>query len=1016
VVEAAQSDGFVGRAEEMAILVAALADSQAGRGRLVIVGGEAGIGKTALVEHFAATARAAGARVLVGACIEFDAGGPAYGPFVEGLRGLVRSVPSAELPALLGPGRHELARLLPELREAGREPVAAPVPDPTAPARLFELVLGLLERLSATAPLVLVVEDIQWSDPSTRDLLAFLARNLRRASVLVLVTARTEELQRFGPMLPFMAELQRDDHVERIELAAMDRATVAEVLEQHLGERPDAELIESIHARSGGNPFFAEQLLIAAGEGRDPRTLPPRLRDVLLARVASLPEPAREVLRAASAAGRRTDDDLLMAVLDLPDPEVERGFRELIARGIMTDADGRQDGIGGYAFRHALLQEVIYAELFAGQRQRLHAAFGRALAARGEVGGVPVDASELAYHWAEARDAERAVPALIAAGRAAEEVYAFAEARRHYERALSLWDRLPASVQTVPDRVTVMQRAAETAVLSGAYSRAIELGRAAIDRERAAPDSSLARQGSLQERLRWYLWEAGDRVAAASAVEEALRLLPVDPPSTVRARALGHAASLDLLAGRYRAARGRAGEALTVARAVGARAEEALALGVLGWAEAVLGSVEEGIATFREGVVIADELGGVEGIALARSNLSSLLDRVGRTEEALAEALAGFAEAERLGVARTYGGTLLGHAAKALINLGRWEEAATTLDRGLDLDPIGRPAVWLRINQARLDTGRGRFEAAERQLQEARGAGEQLGIGELYHAALLAGIADLAGWRGDISGVRAAEEEAVTLQGDEDMPGPALAWLAAYALRGEADEAGRARAHRDEPRARVALDRGRSIIERVRARRPEGGDRRRDALEALCVAEARRLEDVNDMEAWQQTAAGWDAIRRPFPAAYARFRAAEAALAGRAQRDLATADLRWAHAATLPLGADPLRREIELLARQARIELAAAPPVRGAPPERVGADERFGLTEREHEVLRLVAGGWSNQQIADALYISRKTASVHVSNILGKLQVSSRVEAAAVAHRLGLGADSPPPPDSPAAA
>jgi predicted ATPase len=347
VVEAAQSDGFVGRAEEMAILVAALADSQAGRGRLVIVGGEAGIGKTALVEHFAATARAAGARVLVGACIEFDAGGPAYGPFVEGLRGLVRSVPSAELPALLGPGRHELARLLPELREAGREPVAAPVPDPTAPARLFELVLGLLERLSATKPLVLVVEDIQWSDPSTRDLLAFLARNLRRASVLVLVTARTEELQRFGPMLPFMAELQRDDHVERIELAAMERATVAEVLEQHLGERPDAELIESIHARSGGNPFFAEQLLIAAGEGRDPRTLPPRLRDVLLARVASLPEPAREVLRAASAAGRRTDDDLLMAVLDLPDPEVERGFRELIARGIMTDADGRQDGIGG---------------------------------------------------------------------------------------------------------------------------------------------------------------------------------------------------------------------------------------------------------------------------------------------------------------------------------------------------------------------------------------------------------------------------------------------------------------------------------------------------------------------------------------------------------------------------------------------------------------------------------------------------------------------------------------------
>ncbi len=1013
MVEAAQARGFVGRAIELAALEAALADAAAGSGRTVIVGGEAGVGKTALLERFTAVARVGGARVLSGACIEFDAGGPAYGPFVEALRGLVRSLDAERLTALVGPGRSELARLLPEIRAGVADPPAGPLPDPTAPARLFELVLGLLERLAVEAPVVLVAEDIQWSDPSTRDLLAFLSRNLRRSRVLVIVTARTEELHRRGPVLPFLAEVQRDDHVLRLELGPFERATVAELLEVLVGRRPDAELLESVLTRSGGNPFFVEQLVVAATEGRDPATLPPRLRDVLLARIGSLPDAAQEVLRAASAAGRRTDDALLTAVLDLPDRDVARGFRELIARGIMTDADGRPDGIGGYAFRHALLQEVIYAELFAGERQRLHAAFARSLAERGEVGGVPVDAAELAYHWAEARDAGRAVPALVAAGATAEGVYAFAEARRHYERALDLWDQLP-GLETVDgkDRISVMQRAAESAVLSGAYRRAIELGRASIARQQALADPDAAREGLLHERLRWYLWEAGDRAAAAAAVAAALRLLPGKPPSTARARALGHAAALELLRGRYTHARRLATEAHETARAAGARSEEALALGVLGWADAVLGSVDEGIATFREGVRIADEIGGVEGIAVARSNLSSLLDRVGRTEEALAEAMAGFAEAERLGVARTYGGTLLGHAAKALINLGRWDEAEAALDRGLDLDPIGRPAVWLRINKARLDTGRGRFDAAEGELREARAIVEGLGTGDLYHAALLAGIADLAGWRGDVPAIRAAAAEGPTLDADDEVPGPALAWLAAYALRGEADEAERARAHRDAGREAEAIARGEAIMERVAERRAEGGDGRRTALEALCAAELRRLRGARDAAAWERVAAAWEAIGRPYPAAYARFRAAESHLGDRANRELAEQHLLEAHRTASALRAEPLLREVQLLARQARITVAPTVETPREPELVAPPGERLGLTDREREVLRLVAGGWSNQQIANSLFISRKTASVHVSNILGKLGAATRVEAAAIAHRLGIAADAPPPPDS----
>jgi DNA-binding CsgD family transcriptional regulator/tetratricopeptide (TPR) repeat protein len=1014
VLEAGEDSGFVGRATELAALDSTLGAATGGRGQTVIVGGEAGIGKTALLARFADLARPRGIHVLSGSCIEFDAGGPAYGPFLEALRGLLQSLPREQLAAIVGPGRSELSRLLPEIGRTLGGGARDPEPDPNAPARLFEQVLGLFERLAADAPVVLMVEDLQWSDPSTRDLLAFLARSLRRTRSLLIVTARTEELHRYPPVLLFLAELEREPNVRRIELAAFERADLAALIEAALGRRPEAELLDSVAARSGGNPFFAEQLLAATLEGRDTQALPPRLRDVLLARVAGLPEVSREVLRAAAAAGRRTDDALLMAVLDLPDQDVAAGFRELTGRRIMVDADAVPDGRGGYAFRHALLQEVVYAELFPGERQRLHAGFGRALAERGEVGGVPVDAAELAYHWDQARDLARALPALIAAAAAAGAVYAFSEAHRHYERALELWERLPDAGDVAgTDRIALTGRAAEAAVLSGAFRRAIELGRAAIAEARSRPPDDPELLGVLHERLRWYLAEAGDRAAARVAVAEALRLLPAEPPTTARARALGHAGSLELLAGRYAAAEELAAEGLTAARAAGAKAEEALSLGVLGWAEAVTGSQDAGIATFRAAVRIADELGGVEGIAAARSNLSSLLDRVGRTEEALAEAMDGFSVCQRLGVARTYGGTLMGHAAKALLNLGRWPEAAEALDRGLDLDPIGRPAVWLRINQARLDTAMGRFDASALHLQEARDVAQMLGTGDLYHAALLAGVADLAAWRGHLPDLRAAAAEGVTLEADDEAPGPALGWLAAYVLRGEADEAEAAQAHRDEARETDARRHGELVYERLVAGRIGGPDGRRFAIAAMCTAERGRLNGDRDGAAWIAVAEAWDAIQRPYPAAYCRYRAGAAILASRGDRGSAERELLAGWEATVRLGAAPLRADIELLARQARIELpGTGDAVRTEGTAGAASPSRLGLTDREHEVLRLVAGGWSNQQIGDALFISRKTASVHVSNILGKLGAGSRVEAAAVAHRLGLAADAPPPPDS----
>jgi DNA-binding CsgD family transcriptional regulator len=998
-----ERDGIVGRQREIARLDAALEaiGTSPPAGRTVIVGGEAGIGKSRLVAVVAETARTRGMSVLGGACL--PTGSVPYAPFVEAIRELVRSVDPARLPAILGPGRAEIERLLPEI--GGRPtvfPAEATEDDRTGQGRLFEAILAVIERRAREAPVVVIVEDLQWADDGTRALIAFLSRTLRQAPALLLITIRTDTLEPTDPCARLVAELERDPWVERLELGPLGKADIARLLRRYgVGGVASGES-EAIADRTGGNPFFVEQLA-ATGAGALDRHLPPQLRDVLTARLADQPDPTRRVLRAAAVAGRRVDDRMLAVVLGMPESDVADALRPAIAHGILGDA-GHPDGrLGGYAFRHVLLAEAASDELLHGERMRLHAAFGQELERRGEVGGVPITSSELAYHWVEAGDPARAIPALIRAGQAAEGVYAFVEAGRQYETALALWS-MSDGADPAADRVTLIQRAAECAVLTGHYARAVELGREAIVsaelEDVATGRSDAIRIGLLHDRLRWFLWESGDRVAAEAAVAEALRLIPSEPPSAARARALGQAAGLRLLAGAAGDARHQATEAIAVARSAGALSEEAFGLGILGWAQAVTDDVEHGIATYREGLSIAERLGGVEGIALGHANLAALLDRVGRTEASLDAAHEGYEIARRLGVARTYGGGLLGHVAKALFDLGRWDEAAAAADEGLDLDPMGSAAIWLHVNRARVDTNQGRFDDAEEHLRQADELNAAGSGTDRYAAALASARVELASWQGQLDAVRRGAAAALATLDRSAPADPALAWLAWHALHAEAEAAVVARARHDpaaigevEAHVRPIAD----VLVGGQGRVPGSGDPRRTGLVGLCRGELARIRGASDPAAWDRTAEAWDAAGRPAPAAYARFRSAEARLAERGDRTAATTSLRAAFETSELLGAGPLRLEIERLARHARIELRAA---RSAAEEDPGAD--LGLTDRETEVIRLVAAGRSNQQIADALFITRKTASVHVSNILAKLGVANRVEAAAVAQRLGL--------------
>src|SRR6266487_4310420 len=649
---------LVGRDAEVAQLRSVLARAAAGQPGTVLVAGDAGVGKTRLVAEVLGDAGEIGAVALAGGCLDVVEGVLAYAPMVEALRPLARILDPDELERVLGGARGELARLVPELDpQAGTEGASALL----APARLFELLLGMLHRLAERAPVLLVVEDLHWADQSTRDLLGFLVRNLR-AGVALVLTCRSDELRPGHPLRPFLAELNRGGRAERLELGRLGRRELAELVAGILGEPPSAGLAREILARSEGNPFFAEELLAARREGT---RLPTALRDLLLARVDALPEPAQRVLAAAAVAGSRVDHELLAA------------------------ATGQDDGE-----LVPLLREAVDGQLLPAQREPLHAAYARALDHRIEcrdvdsgtsAGGTAVELAQLAYHWQGAGDQGQALPTLVRAGRAAELAAAPAEALEHYQRALELWDKVPGAAADSPlDQVAVLDRAAQVADYAGRCELAAALGNRALGQIDAAAEP--LRAGVLLDRLSRYHWHALDRSAAMAAIERAVATVPADPPTWERARVLAAHGRVLMLVGRESQAMARCEEAIAVARQVGARAEEGQALNMLGTALCSLGQMEAGTAYLERAREIASELGEVADLVRAHINLASVLELSGRCAEAADAYLAGFDVARGFGAVGSYGPRVLPYAATALLSLGRREEAGQLVAEVFELD------------------------------------------------------------------------------------------------------------------------------------------------------------------------------------------------------------------------------------------------------------------------------------------------------------------------------------------
>jgi DNA-binding CsgD family transcriptional regulator/tetratricopeptide (TPR) repeat protein len=995
---------FVGREAHLGLLEGALRSAAAGSPAVVIVDGEAGVGKTRLVEEFLRRARLAGATAVAGHCVDLHVGGYPYSPFIEVFRAVIAMTEPATLPALLGPARAELSKLLPELAPRLGAATGASVDDGRlARARLFELILGVSERLMSRRPLVVVIEDWQWSDESSRDLLAFLIRTIRQGPGLIVVTIRMEDLDPGEPLMQELAELERDPRVERIGLEAFNRAELVELLSSIAGQAVDPGVVDDILERTGGNAFYAEQLAIAARDGSRDR-FPTRLRDIISARIGVLPIQTLELLRVAAVGGLRVDEHVLSAVTGLGERDLVGPLRDAVERGILiVDED---EGQATIRFRHELLREAIEATLLPHQRARLHAAFATALEAdTARVGDQAAIAAALAVHWEAAGDNARAIQSSIAAGDSAARACAYPEAQRHFEHALELM-RMADLKAGDPEMADLLHSAAEAAVLAGHPGHAVDLGRTALSRIEHDPDRT--KVALYQERLRWYLWEAGDREAAITAVEQASRLVSGDRPSAARSRVLGHLAGLLMMDGQYEGSRPIAQEALEMARAVGALAETAFSLGILAWDTAALGDPDGGVAMMREALAIAELLASPEGIALGRSNLAELLEFVGQLDESIVEGARGLAAVRDLGLERTYGGALRAASARALFELGRWQESLDMANEALGGDEVEQATVTLNLTLSAINVGLGRFEDARRRVSAAQPRGRQARtLRQRLVMQWVLGELELA--EGHLDEARGAVASGIEAMGGGRLD-PIATVVYPLALRIEADAAATATAMRDGQGVSSARSLGdRRLTELRQFVTPADGsdgieDPRFAAALVLCEAERTRLAGASDPVRWGEAAVVMERLPRPYPAAYSRYRQSEAALANGSNRASATASLRAAHEAAIELGAEPLRRDIELLARYARIDIGEgiSPTTGDAAGQGKSRTQLLGLTPRETEVLRLVAVGRSNAEIAEQLFISKKTASVHVSNILGKLGATRRTQAAAIAHRLGL--------------
>ena len=970
---------FVGRAAALERLTAALDAAGSGRGSTVLVGGEAGIGKSRVTAELAARAGRQGWLVLAGRCIDLIGAGVPYLPVAEAIRALRGSSALGDGPGVLADLSPLVADLADPVGAGSQRSLGADVQ-----VRLFADVRSLLDALSVETPVLLVLEDLHWADSSTLDLVTFLAHVVSGSRILVLATYRSDEARLDQPLQRLTTGLLRARTASAVDLGPLTEGEVSALLDGISKGPVPADLTATIVQRSEGNPFYAEELYAAAIRGE--HDLPHVLRDVLLQRVDRLDPRDRTVLRTAAAAGRDVSYGLLAAVVPVTERELQEALRAAVdGQLLVPDLD-----TGRFRFRHALLAEAVYRTLLPGEREVVHARLAEVLAEQPHLAAAGLVASDLAHHWAAAGRPAEALAEAVRAARGAAALSGPAEALRHAELALALWPQVAAAddVAGTP-LVALLDWAAELAYLNGNNTRAVELMGRAI--ELSDVDADPAGAGSRYERLGSYLLPTGQREQGLAAFRRAVELVPAQPPTAERVRVLAAFGNALLLSDRYDESRQACQQAIDLAATIGDRRSAFRAADVLAADLCYLGRLDEGLAMLFAACEPDPERDSSPYLLRPYVHLSDVLILAGRLPDAVRIAYEGLVTARRLGVERSAGSVLACNLAEALLGTGDWVRADEVLTAALR----NGGTFWAHgphIQRAQLTIWRGEFDTAREHLRSGAQAALEPPTASTY--ALLR--AELAAWQGQLAAAASAVDESLRIAPSMDTARSRLR-SCALGLRVEADRARLAIARRDAATIDDTKARARRLLRDARQSARKAATTTPDASAWLAVAEAEyaAVDGPPNPHLWQAAVAAWNELERPYHVAYCHWQHAAALTVTGATGADATAAARAAHQLATRLGAQPVLREVELLAQRARLDLVGI-----RPGQRPSAPSPLGLTAREDEVLQLLGRGYTNRQIASELTISVKTASVHVSHILRKLGMSRRLQAANIAHRL----------------
>lgn len=992
---------LVARTAELRSLRAAL--DRAGRSEpsLVLLSGDAGVGKSRLLGELASAAAADGALVLSGRCLDLADGGLPYLPFAEALGSLVGSADTESAQAVHR--RQALGRMLPQLADSAALDETAHRParegrdsgllggldtarheQDVGQLQLFDAVLGLLCELAQSRTLVVLLEDLHWADSSTRTLLSFLASRLRSCRVVLAASYRTEDVNRTHPLRPLVAELLRLDTVERVELGPLEAAD-ARTLVTELSERElDGETLTRLAERGEGNPFFTEELVASSGSAQGWDELPAGLAEVLLARVERLARPAQDVVRALSVADGPAAHGALANVTGLGDAELDEALRAAVRDNVLV-IDGQH-----YGFRHALLREAVYADLMPGERTRLHASYAARLRGNEHKRG---GAALLAYHSMQSNDLPTALAASVrGAEEAGEWGGAPAAALRLTEKALRVWDAVPVGARPDGvDELLLLYRAANYASKSGQPERAIAYARSAIEALDDTVDTD--RAARVWRRLvKTLSFQDDTEQEAAECIERAWQLVADAEPSVARARVLATRGEVLRGSGAPADAAWSARAAVADANAVGvpdAAIDALITMAVLVEWE---GNVAEAREQFRAAIRQAQESGVVQEELRAWHFLGLSYDDQGEFAEALRIYRDGLGRAAETGLTWSVWGTEL-HTRESILTqtVGDWP---TQADSDVWSGESGSVAARAGAGRVHTAVGQGRFAEAERLLAAMRPHWRtEVRMAISYAAA----TSELAYWRADYPRALHSVRETIELLdsfGPWQLGGLRLAALGVQACVATV-EAGA------EPAAGVdPIEVGGQLLEHARGcavkGKPHAGTLGPEGRAWLARAEAAAtgLGRPADPGRWADAvdAFGYGAV---YEQAVCRWFHAKALLAAGAQAGVAAAaeELRAADEVARRLAAEPLAAAVRALARRAGIELA------GAPRSAAGSNP---LTARELAVLEQVAAGHTNRQAGQRLYISDKTVSVHLSRLMAKLGATTRAEAVAKAYDRGL--------------